>query len=193
MAIQIGGKTESGFRNPIGLMSDCHRRIKKFLSIMITIMRQTHGGSMEANQKAALETCLRYFREAAPNHTMDEEQSLFPRMRNFENDLKASDMQCLDHLEQEHAEVDISHHNVDRLGNLWLSQGWLTSEDSDSFSRALGKLSLIYKRHIDLEEHQIFPLALKILPDTEVAAIGREMALRRNVDFDRFLFEHKVD
>ena len=29
----------------------------------------------------SLETALRYFREAAPKHTADEEESLFPRLR----------------------------------------------------------------------------------------------------------------
>jgi hypothetical protein len=31
--------------------------------------------------RAALETALRYFREAAPKHTADEEESRFPRLR----------------------------------------------------------------------------------------------------------------
>ncbi|HSE39259.1 MAG TPA: hemerythrin domain-containing protein [Acidobacteriota bacterium] len=184
MAIQIGRKIENNFSNPIGLMSDCHRRIKKFLSIIITVLRQTHGGELNVDQKKALETALTYFREAAPKHTLDEEQSLFPRVRDCDKDLTNNTIQCLDHLQQDHANVIESHQNMDRLGKRWISQGQLCSEDCHKLSATLGELSKIYKRHIYIEEHEIFPVASKLLSSADVEAIGREMALRRNIDFD---------
>lgn len=175
MPIQIGAKAESGFDNPIGLLTDCHRRIKKFLSLMITVMRQTHGGPLQENQRKAFETALRYFKEAAPTHTLDEEESLFPRMRKLNN----PGMQSLDHLEQDHAKVEVSHEHVNRLGEKWLQQGWLSSEDALSLSTSLGRLSVIYKRHIYMEENVIFPVASKMLSKTDVSEIEREMVLRR--------------
>ena len=36
---------------------------------------------MTEETRVALESALRYFREAAPKHTADEEESLFPRLR----------------------------------------------------------------------------------------------------------------
>jgi hypothetical protein len=36
---------------------------------------------LNEEQRGAFEAALRYFREAAPKHTADEEESLFPRLR----------------------------------------------------------------------------------------------------------------
>src|SRR5262245_5544144 len=99
MPIQIGAKAAHTFNNPIGLLTDCHRRIKKFLIMMITVMRQTHGGPLKTTQQEALELALQYFREAAPKHTMDEEVSLFPRMRPLCHMLESS-IKSLHHLEK---------------------------------------------------------------------------------------------
>jgi hemerythrin-like domain-containing protein len=180
MPIQIGAKTQSSFSNPIGLMADCHRRIKKFLSLMITIMRQTHGGALKENQQAALKIALRYFVEAAPKHTLDEEESLFPRIRKLADDGAKS----LDQLEQEHDVAERRHNQVNCLGEKWIQQGSLSVEDALELAAALGKLSVIYKKHIYMEESHVFPLASRILSNADVTAIGREMALRRNLDMD---------
>jgi hypothetical protein len=62
-------------------LSDCHRRIEKFLEQIIRVCTTARGGELNAGQREALEVALRYFRQAAPLHTADEETSLFPRVR----------------------------------------------------------------------------------------------------------------
>ena len=84
MPIVIGAKPESGFRDPIGLLTDCHRRVEMFLSVLVKVGVQTQDGSLTSQQRTALETALRYFRDSAPKHTADEEESLFPRLRRSE-------------------------------------------------------------------------------------------------------------
>ena len=37
MAIQIGGKPDSGFDDPIGMLIDCHRRIERFLHVLCVV------------------------------------------------------------------------------------------------------------------------------------------------------------
>src|SRR4051812_26413573 len=81
MPITIGAKKESDFTDPIGMLGDCHRRIERFLSVLTSLSTQNNGGPLNEQQKQALTTSLRYFREAAPKHTADEEESLFPRLR----------------------------------------------------------------------------------------------------------------
>lgn len=183
MPIQIGAGPDHTFSNPIGLLTDCHRRIKKFLMIMITVMRQTHGGPLKTAQQEALELAVQYFRDAAPKHTMDEEVSLFPRMRQLCRLLDSS-IESIHHLEKEHQMAQENHDNVERLAKKWLLEGLLCFEDACSLSDALGRLSVIYKKHIDVEEQNIFPLASKILSRAEVTEIGREMAMRRNINPD---------
>lgn len=81
VAITIGQPTERDFTDPLGLLGDCHRRIESFLAVLIDVTNETRGAGLDEERRAALRAALRYFREAAPNHTRDEEESLFPRMR----------------------------------------------------------------------------------------------------------------
>jgi len=187
MPIQIGARPDHTFSNPIGLLTDCHRRLKKFLMMMITIMRQTHGAPLGKGQQIALELALQYFREAAPKHALDEEASLFPRMRPLCRTLDSS-IKSLNHLEKEHEIADETHRAVEQLSKKWLLEGQLCFEDACALSDALGRLSILYKQHIDVEERKIFPLASRILSAAAVKEIGREMAMRRNINPDVLSF-----
>jgi hypothetical protein len=79
MPVQIGAKAHP-FSDPTVLLSDCHRRIEMFLGALEGVASVIDRPLTEET-RAALESALRYFREAAPKHTADEEESLFPRMR----------------------------------------------------------------------------------------------------------------
>ena len=76
MPIQIGAKRESSFTDPIGLLGDPHRRVERFLAVLIHVAEQAHGEPFTGEQRTAWDTALRYFREAAPKHAADEEESL---------------------------------------------------------------------------------------------------------------------
>jgi len=80
MPITIGKKVGSDYSNPLGLLSDCHRRIEQFLGVLIKVTGQVRGAELNEDQRNGLQVALRYFREAAPKHTRDEEESLFPRI-----------------------------------------------------------------------------------------------------------------
>jgi hemerythrin-like domain-containing protein len=151
---------------------------------MITVMRQTHGGLLQRGQQIALELALQYFREAAPKHALDEEASLFPRMRPLCRTMESS-IHFLNHLEREHEIADEDHRTVEQLSKKWLLQGQLSFNDACELSDTLGKLSVLYKKHIDVEEQTIFPLANKILSRADVTEIGREMAIRRDINPDK--------
>src|ERR1043165_1735583 len=66
MPITIGAKKESDFTDPIVMLGDCHRRIERFLSVLTSLSTQQNGAALNEEQKTALTTSLRYFREAAP-------------------------------------------------------------------------------------------------------------------------------
>src|SRR3954466_3949201 len=83
--IVIGAKPESNFTDPIGLLTDCHRRIERFLSVLVQVAAQAKGGPLTEEQRHGLDTALRYFRDAAPKHTADEESTLFPRLRRVDS------------------------------------------------------------------------------------------------------------
>lgn len=177
MPIVIGAKPESNFADPIGLLTDCHRRIERFLAVLVTVAEQARGGALSPEQRSAMETALRYFREAAPKHTADEERTLFPRLRNMPE--AEAVLARMESLEDDHRRADRDHAEVDHLGHAWLASGALTANDAERLSTLLGELTALYRDHIAVEEGELFPAAAALLSEADRKAIGGEMAARR--------------
>ena len=179
MPIVIGAKRESDFTDPIGMLGDCHRRIEMFLDVLVRVSEQAHGEALNEEQRGALETALRYFREAAPKHTADEEESLFPRLRRIESPDARALMARIESLEEEHICAGRSHGEVDDLGRSWLRDGKLPLEQASRILTLLLQLRDLYRHHIATEDHEVFPAAAAALTDMDRRAIGSEMASRR--------------
>lgn len=137
------------------------------------------GRELDVEARAALEASLKYFREAAPRHTADEEESLFPRMRRMKLVEVEEAIAKLDPLEKEHRRADLLHAEVNECGSRWLAQGRLNASDAQRFQADLAELAGIYKEHIRIEDEIVFPVAGRLLPAAEKAAIAREMEARR--------------
>jgi hemerythrin-like domain-containing protein len=179
MPIVIGAKRESSFADPIGLLTDCHRRIERFLAVLVQVSAQAGGGQLTSEQRTALETVLLYFREAAPKHTADEEQTLFPRLRSLDRPVVKAILTRVDELEAQHGEAERSHTEIDRLGRAWLAAGSLSSTDATRLAVLIAGLMDLYPGHIAMEEIEVFPVAASELDRSECEAMGGEMAARR--------------
>lgn len=179
MPVQIGAKSHS-FADPTGLLSDCHRRVEMFLGMLGAVAGMIDRPATEETRRA-LESALHYFAQAAPKHTADEEESLFPRLRQIRDPEIEAAFSKLEQLEQEHRWAAPLHAEVDRLGAQYLSTGNLSSPEVDSFRKAVASLASMYKQHISFEDSVVFPLAARMLSDAEKAAIAEEMASRRKV------------
>ncbi len=179
MPVQIGAKTHN-FTDPTGLLSDCHRRIEMFLETLAAA-----GKVMDAppsvDTARALQSALVYFRQAAPKHTADEEQSLFPRLRGREEPELKSALSTLDRLEKDHEAVSSLHAEVERLAETYLETGSLSASDVQAFQTAVARLQETYREHIRVEDFTVFPLAAHLLSDSDKSAIAQEMATRRKV------------
>lgn len=182
MPITIGNKVESDFSNPLGLLSDCHRRIEQFLGVLIKVTNQARGSCLNEDQRNGLQAALRYFREAAPKHTRDEEESLFPRLLASSDERARSATSLLAELHGDHERADAAHAAVESLGSRWLKEGVLSSESTERLGELLEQLRSTYEKHIAMEDHDVFPLAGQILSSAELADAGREMAARRSID-----------
>jgi hemerythrin-like domain-containing protein len=181
MPIQIGRGPDHGFHQPLGLLSDCHRRIEHFLHVLVTIDAEAHGGSLADDYRRALEGALKYFETAAPNHTADEEESLFPRLRASGDPDAQRALETIDHLEHDHQAADAHHAAVNTLVRRWLDDGRLESGDAAGLREHLEALQRLYAAHIAVEDQQLFPVATRVLDAPALREIGREMAARRGV------------
>lgn len=177
MPIQIGQKTHS-FSDPTGLLSDCHRRIEMFLSTLENI-RRTLDQPLTPEVACSLELSVRYFQEAAPKHTADEEASLFPRLRKLDNSEVQAALTQLNHLEEDHRAADRLHEIVDHVGRKYLATGQLNDNEIEQFRESVAGLRAIYEPHIRLEDEVVFPLAKRALKKKDKAQIAAEMARRR--------------
>ena len=177
MPVQIGAQTHS-FSDPTGLLSDCHRRIEMFLGSLerVAVLLDT---PLQPETGAALEAALRYFRDAAPKHTADEEESLFPRLRGLAHPQVDAAIRQLDPLERDHERANSLHAEVDQLGRHCLQQGVLRPEEAKRFRELVSQLASIYSQHIRIEDEVVFPIAGRALSSTEKSAIAAEMADRR--------------
>lgn len=177
MPIQIGQHVAHGFDQPLGLLRDCHRRIEHFLEVLVAVHERSTDGTLTPELRRALEGALNYFSTAAPKHTADEEESLFPRLKAAGTDGRIATL--LDRLEREHGEADEHHHAVDTIGRKWLAEGRLDQATLTELRRHLDGLRGIYEHHIVLEDGELFPAAATALSTDDLAAVGQEMAARR--------------
>jgi hemerythrin-like domain-containing protein len=177
MPIQIGAKAHN-FTDPTGLLADCHRRVEMFLGTLQAVAQVIHHSPVEETSRA-LESALRYFAQAAPKHTADEEESLFPRLRRIHDPEIESAFSKLEQLEEEHRWATPLHANVERLGTQYLATGSLSSSEVEQFRADVANLAAMYKQHINVEESVVFPLAARMLSDAGKMAMAEEMAGRR--------------
>jgi hemerythrin-like domain-containing protein len=179
MPIQLGAPHQANFQQPLDLLQDCHRRIEHFLAVLARVVDASTDGLLTDETRRALEVALRYFKEAAPRHTLDEEESLFPRLRQCGTDEVHDALVRVEALHADHLRADVWHNDVDALGRQWLATGRLSPEDRTTLQQRLTDLAELYKGHIHVEDTAIFPLARKSLPADQIAAIGQEMKARR--------------
>jgi hemerythrin-like domain-containing protein len=183
--IQVNRRPDHDFDEPLGLLSDCHRRIEHFLDVLIAVHAKVGGEALSASDRTALEQSLQYFETAAPRHTADEEESLFPRLRDSADPVAAQALATIERLEHDHGEANAHHQAVDLLVRRWLAAGTLTSAESAELQERLARLRTLYQRHIAVEDQELFPAAARVLDKDQIGQIGREMAARRGVDLTR--------
>ncbi|HYL38645.1 MAG TPA: hemerythrin domain-containing protein [Bryobacteraceae bacterium] len=131
------GTAENTFANPIGLLADCHRRIERSLQALLTVATQVEGGHLDPQHRSALATALEYFRQAAPKHTVDEEEDLFPMLRQLASPRISKIAAEVDRLEGEHKTAGAWHREVEDICERWLRQDHLSGKEAAHLSRLL--------------------------------------------------------
>lgn len=170
----LSGHAAPGFDDPLGMLAACHRRIEKQLATLDRLQRHLPEHGADEDARAAARAIMRYFDGAALNHHADEEHSVFPRLiaaRGAEAENVAA------RLEREH----------EQLAALWarlrpLLVGIATGERANLSPHDVTAVRDAYDSHIALEENELIPMAAAAFDAQTLAAIGREMAARRNVE-----------
>lgn len=182
MPVELGQKALAGFDEPIRVLMDCHRRIEKFLGLLLRVTDECRGQAMSREYREAAEAALRYFSNAAPHHTADEEGTLFPALRHHADDPRVAEvLRRIDELEADHDKADAGHARVAELMQRWLDAGTLPAAPLAELRETLDTLHATYARHIAEEDEVIFPLAAEVLDSEALVEVGRSMAARRGI------------
>jgi hemerythrin-like domain-containing protein len=176
MGIQIGAKPDSGFDDPIGMLTDCHRRIEHFLNILCLVVERAHGRALTQEETGAVEAAIHYFRVGGKRHNADEEESLFPRLRLSGASGALDDIESLEH---DHQTADSLHTTAETLYEKWISAGLLNEAEYAELCSRTQALQGLYKEHIQFEEQVVFPMATQLLDPDTVRTISDEFRLRR--------------
>ncbi len=176
IGIQIGAKRDSGFDDPIGMLTDCHRRIESFLRVLCMVADRARGRVLSEEETVAVSGALSYFKSGGQRHTADEEESLFPRLRKQGVDNALAEIQ---RLEGEHRRASELHELVEKLYLDWIEAGRLSADDERMLLDSTAELDRIYKAHIKVEEELVFPQAERTLDKKSIEEMGQEFRTRR--------------
>ncbi len=180
MTVGVAKKLQDAGWDPLGLHSDCHRRIERFLERLIVISEQARGQALSDLPRQQFDFALSYFCDAAAKHTLDEEVSLLPRLRRRHSESQAV-FALLDRLHGDHTEAEIRRRTLGRLGRAWLADERLSPDNTRLFISLLEDLRTTYEKHIAVENIELFPIAERILDPAELKSMAHEMAARRGL------------
>ena len=157
---------------PIDHLLACHRRIENRLQIL-----ERAGEHLEdrfEESLLAILNSLRFMDTSGVLHTVDEEESVFPRLRAY---LPADEIRYLDHLESQHREVDEVYSSLkETISSLQLQR---TPEHAALYRELVAKLVAAYRAHIASEDTVLMEMARRALSPAELTDIKAEMRSRR--------------
>lgn len=167
----------AGLDSPIELLEACHEKVRRFAKLAQRIALHIEKSEIDSQAQEAAESVLRYFTIAAPLHHRDEEEDLFPALKNLSletlgekpiKDLHAT----IQELESEHI----------TLGMLWSEiEHWLKDiieKKPQPAPTCLDEFAAKYINHANREEKDIYPYALRLTQET-LHTMGVNMAQRR--------------
>jgi len=149
--------------DPFEQLLRSHRRLEERLEDLRRAAADLDGPN-HVEARAYIDDSVRWLERSVGRHELDEEQSLFPRLR-----AHVGLVGLLDKLEREHREHERLHQALrDSAG-----------KPAAEVSAVVRELAAAYRVHIDDEERELFPAARPLLDEAARAAMLAEMDARR--------------
>lgn len=169
--------TAPDFDQPIAVLKHCHGRIRKQLATLEKLLAHLpqHGADDQAREAAG--AVLRYFDKAAHLHHDDEEQDLIPMLRATAQGDDAAILQALaPTILQDHKDMDALWQDLhEQLTAIAEGTGTVLSESQ------VRRFVASYTSHMEREESNIAPMALRLFSPEQMARLGQAMQLRRGI------------
>lgn len=169
------------FTNPLGLLVHCHERIEGQLEILERAAEVLRSGDNRSLPRlfSAIDAACKHFAVAGVKHTEDEDLSLFPRLRENGGNAGEEALAAVAELESQHRTAEELHKQFDNFVLTLPRDGSADTRELDCFSEMVAELVAFYRPHIFMENNLVFPIAGRVLPASEIHALGEEMRERR--------------
>jgi iron-sulfur cluster repair protein YtfE (RIC family) len=160
-----------GHHDAFAILHDCHEHILERLVRLETLGHELKSARViEERHLAVLADVLTFLDTAVPMHSADEEQTLFPRLREATGELGGhTPMDCL---EQEH---------VQHQALLAALKRAVVKRDPAATSQAALVIVAEYREHIGKEEQVLFPWARQTLTDRVIVETMTQQMRQRRV------------
>jgi hemerythrin-like domain-containing protein len=168
------GQANATVDKPLEHLMACHRRIEERL---VTLERA--ADHLRADRCTALEAIRKsilFLESSGVLHTMDEEESLFPRMRPR---LTPAELHYLNSLEEQHRAAESVFTELNEVAEELAVAGNDATSLESHYKELAARLSALYRPHIQSEEEILTRLARRTLTDDQLEAIAEEMKERR--------------
>ena len=182
------------FVDPLQFLTACHGRIRmRLCTFLQAATRLRAPGSIERHQ---LEAALLFFRSSGEGHNVDEEITLFPRLRpRLQAAGEDEAVALIDRLLAEHEEQNAAFERMERAmlaidPSLGTGDGLpdpgaapiaCGTPAAVELAAALEAVVAEYEAHIPLEDDVIYPIAAQVMPADELAEVAKEMRERRRL------------
>jgi iron-sulfur cluster repair protein YtfE (RIC family) len=158
----------------------CHARIRAHVGIAKRLA-ESSAPEREAVVEAAGRV-FRYFSEALPIHTLDEDLNLLPRLLGRSSNLD----QVLAQMQRQHREHEALVADLLSICNVLRTDPSRLSQLQDHLAGVAERLSEAFEEHLTLEERVVFPAARGLLTVAEKALLAEEVRRRhRNSESTR--------
>lgn len=162
---------------PLEMLAACHGRVEQQCATLLRLAPHVaqHGADNAARQAAT--AVMRYFDTAAVHHHADEEDDLFPALREA---LAGSDAVCvvalIEALCADHRALEARWRRLRAQLSATATgdAGALTAEAVNGFVDA-------YRRHIEREDTELLPMAARVIGDASLHRVGEAMRERRSI------------
>ncbi|MCG2592770.1 hemerythrin domain-containing protein [Ramlibacter sp. XY19] len=164
------------FAEPFEMLSACHERITRMLSLLERLRAhlRTHGNDAQARQAAR--DVMRYFDLAAPQHHLDEELHVFPPILSRGDPALVA---LVRRLQQDHREMEAGWAAARPVLDA-IAQGGPGQPDAAG-AATLDAFAALHADHLAAEEDRVYPAAQAGLEPGALAAMTSEMMKRRGV------------
>ncbi|MDF0604527.1 hemerythrin domain-containing protein [Neisseriaceae bacterium TC5R-5] len=166
----LTGSTAPGFDEPLEMLQACHTKIYRFCEQLEQLPDYITQYGLDEAARNSIDSVVRYFDQAVPEHHTDEEEELFPLLL----ERVATAAARLEQLSAEHGYLTSSWDTI-REDLLALRDGqisFINKGELEEFARQ-------YRDHAAAEEAWLFPTVTIMFTPEELEAAGQRMAARR--------------